>query len=217
MIRVVIADDHAIVRHGLRMLLEAQQDIAVLGEAADGPTALRAVREMNPDVVILDVALPGASGLDVARQLARLQRRPHVLILSIHAAEPYVLEALRGGVEGYALKDTPTDELVRAVRDVAAGRRYLSRALSDRAIDVYVEGTANQTSGDPLEKLTSRERDVLHFAAHGHSNAWIASTLSISPRTVEVHRGNVMRKLGLRSQIDMIRYALHRGIIAAET
>jgi two-component system, NarL family, response regulator NreC len=216
-IRIVLADDHAIVRHGLRTLLQSEPDLEVVGEVGDGPSALRVVREHDPDVVILDIGLPGLGGLDVARQLARGARRTRVLVLSIHAAEPYVLEALRNGVAGYALKDTPTQDLVRAVRQVAAGRRYLSPALSDRAIEAYIERTTSESALDPFESLTPRERDVLHLAAHGQSNAAMAASMSISPRTVEVHRGSFMRKLGLRTQTDLIRYALRHGIIPVES
>jgi DNA-binding NarL/FixJ family response regulator len=159
--------------------------------------------------------MPGLGGLEVTLQVGKRSPQTHVIILSMHADEAYVLEALRNGAAGYVLKESSADELVQAVREVVAGRRFLSSPLSERAIDAYVS-KAQEVVLDRYETLTAREREVLHLAAEGHTNAEIADRLSISSRTVETHRANMMRKLALRSQTDLIRYALRRGIIPME-
>jgi DNA-binding NarL/FixJ family response regulator len=212
MISIVLADDHPIVRQGLRALLQAEPDFRIVGEAGDGLEAAQLVERLQPDVLVLDLMMPGLDGLAVTRQVS--QRAPHtrVVILSMYANEAYVLEALRAGAVAYVLKASNSAELVRAVHEVTAGRRYLSPPLSERAIEAYLE-KAEAAALDPYETLTAREREVLHLAAEGRTNAEIARRLTISPRTVEMHRSSLMRKLGLRSQADLIRYALRRGII----
>lgn len=215
MITIILADDHRIVRQGLRALLEAEPDLQLIGETGDGLEAVQLVRRRQPDVVVLDLMMPSINGLEATRQISDCRPQTHIIILSMHADEGYVLEALRNGAAGYVLKDSSADDLVRAVREVVAGRRYLSAPLSERAIEVYMQ-KARETSLDPYEKLTNREREVLHLAAEGHSSAEIAERLSISSRTVETHRANMMRKLDLHSQTDLIRYALKRGIIPME-
>ncbi|CAA9257974.1 MAG: Two-component transcriptional response regulator, LuxR family [uncultured Chloroflexi bacterium] len=212
---VVLADDHAVVRAGLRALLTAEPDLRVAGEAADGLAAVKLVERLRPDVLVVDVMMPGINGLEVTRQVG--QRVPHtrVVVLSMHASEPYVLEALRHGAAGYVLKDAGTDELIRAVREVAAGRRYLSAPLAERAVAAYID-RAQATPLTPFETLTTREREIFQLAAESHTNADIAARLSLSPRTVEMHRGNMMRKLGLESPTDLIRCALQYGIIAVD-
>ena len=215
MITIVLAEDHKVVRQGVRMLLEAEPDFSVLGEAGDGLEALQLVEQLQPDVLIVDVMMPGLTGLEVSRQVSQRLPQTRVIVLSMHANEVYVLEALRSGAVGYVLKDSSADEVVQAVRNVSQGQRYLSASLSERAIEVYVQ-KAQQTSLDDYETLTTREREVLHLAAEGHSNAEIAKTLSISPRTVETHRANLMRKLNLQNQTDLIRFALKRGILSLD-
>lgn len=212
---IVLADDHPVVRHGLRALLEAEPDFRIVGEAGDGLEGARLVERLQPHVLLLDLMMPGLSGLEVTRQVSQHVGQTQVVILSIHANEAYVLEALKNGATGYVLKDSSASELVRAVREVAAGRRYLSPPLSERAIDAYAQ-KAKETPLDSYETLTTREREVLHLAAEGYSNTVIAARLSISPRTVETHRANFTHKLGLHKQTDLIRYALRRGIIPME-
>jgi len=214
-ITVVLADDHHVVRQGLRALLETQGDFGVIGEEADGLKVVDMVERLRPNVLVLDVQMPGLNGLEITRRIAQRTLNTRVVILSMHANETYVLEALRHGAAGYVLKDADPAEVVEAVREVSAGRRYLSRGLSDRAIDAYAE-KAKTTATDAYETLTSREREVLQLAAESSSTAEIAARLSISPRTVETHRENLMRKLGLQSQTDLIRYALRRGILPLE-
>lgn len=215
MTTIVLADDHRIVRQGLRALLEAEPDFRIVGETGDGLEVIRLVERLQPDVLVLDLMMPGLSGLEVTRRVSQCSRQTRVVILSMHANEAYVLEALRNGAASYVLKDASAADLVQAVREVAAGRRYLSPPLSARAIEVYVQ-KAKDVTLDSYETLTDREREVLHMAAEGYTNAEIATRLSISPRTVETHRARMMRKLGLRAQTDMIRYALRRGIIPME-
>ena len=215
MTTIVLADDHHIVRQGLRVLLEGQPDFQLVGEAGDGLEAVQLTERLKPDVLIIDLMMPSLNGLEATRQVS--QRSPHtrVVILSMHANEAYVLEALRNGAAGYVLKDSSAADLVHAVREVVAGRRYLSSPLSERAIAAYIQ-KASDVALDPYEMLTNREREVLHLAAEGYTNAEIADQLSISPRTAETHRANLMHKLGLRTHTDLIRYALRRGILPME-
>ena len=212
---VVLADDHAIVRHGLRALLETEPDIKLVGEAEDGLETVRLVEQVSPDVLIVDLVMPRLGGLEVTRQVRKSSPRTHVIILSMHANEAYVLEALRNGALGYVLKGSQVADLVQATREVAAGRRYLSAPLSERAIDVYVQ-KSEASILDNYETLTSRERQVLHLIAEGHTNVEVAARLFISPRTAETHRANVMRKLNLQNHTDVVRYAIRRGIISAD-
>ncbi len=212
---LVLADDHAVVRDGLRALLEAEPDLAIIGEVADGLEVGALVERLNPHVLILDLMLPGLSGLEVTRQVH--QRFPHIriIILSMYANEAYVLEALRNGAAAYVLKEARAADLVQAVREVTAGRRYLSPPLSENAMEAYVQ-KAKAAPLDSYETLTTREREILHLAAEGNSNPEIAARLGISPRTAETHRANVMRKLGLQNQTDLVRYALRKGILPPE-
>jgi DNA-binding NarL/FixJ family response regulator len=215
MTTIVLADDHHVVRQGLRVLLEAQPDFQLVGEAGDGLEAVQLTERLKPDVLVIDLMMPSLNGLEATRQVS--QRSPHtrVVILSMHANEAYVLESLRNGAAGYVLKDSSAADLVHAVREVVAGRRYLSSPLSERAIEAYIQKATDVTL-DPYEMLTNREREVLHLAAEGYTNAEIADQLSISPRTAETHRANLMHKLGLRTHTDLIRYALRRGILPME-
>jgi two-component system response regulator NreC len=215
MTTIILADDHRIVRQGLRALLETEPDFRLVGETGDGLEAVQLAQRLQPDVVVLDLMMPSINGLEATRQISDSCPQTHIIILSMHADESYVLESLRNGAAGYVLKDSSADDLVRAVREVVAGRRYLSAPLSERAIEVYMQ-KAQETTVDPYERLTNREREVLHLAAEGHSSTEIAERLSISSRTVETHRANMMRKLDLHSQTDLIRYALKRGIIPME-
>jgi DNA-binding NarL/FixJ family response regulator len=210
--RLLLADDHQILRQGLHALLSSETDLELVGEVGDGLEAVEQTAKLKPDVLSLDLMMPHLNGLEVARQLAKRAPETRIIILSMHAEEGYVLEALRCGVLGYVLKDAGTEELLRAIREVSAGRKYLSQPLSDRAIAYYVE-KAQEEPLDPYETLTTREREVLHLAAEGSTSAEIATKLSISPRTAETHRANLMQKLGLHSQTDLVRYALQRGVI----
>jgi len=212
MTTIVLADDHQIVRQGLRALLEAEPGFRVIGEAGNGLEAVRLVERLEPNVLVLDLMMPGLNGLEVGRQINKRLPQTRIVILSMHDNEAYVLRALRNGATAYVLKDSSATDLGQAVREAAAGRRYLSPPLSDRAIEVYKE-KAKAAALDKYETLTTREREVIQLTAEGHTNAEIATQLNISPRTAETHRANLMHKLGLSSQTDLIRYALRRGII----
>jgi DNA-binding NarL/FixJ family response regulator len=211
-ITVVLAEDHQVVRQGLRALLDTEPELSVVGEAADGLEAIGLVERLKPDVLIVDVMMPSLGGLEVTRRVR--QRYPHtrVVVLSMYANEAYVLEALRNGASGYVLKEASAADLVQAVRRAAQGRPYLSPPLSERAIEAYVE-RAGTGALDLYETLTAREREVLHLAARGLSNPEIAARLSISPRTAETHRANILRKLRLQGQTELVRYAVQRGIL----
>jgi two-component system, NarL family, response regulator NreC len=209
---IVLADDHALIREGLRTVLAGEGDCVVVGEAADGRDVVPLVNQLQPDVLIVDLMLPSLSGLEVIRQVR--SRTPHtrVVALSMHANESYVLAALRHGAVAYVLKDAHSREIIQAVREVVAGRHYLSPPLSQLALEAYIQ-KAKGAPLDAYETLTTREREVLHLIAQGESTSAIAARLALSPRTIETHRSNLIRKLGLRTQNDLIRYALQRGII----
>lgn len=214
MTTIVLADDHQVVRLGVRALLEEFPEFEVVGEAADGLEALRLVRRLHPDILIVDLMMPGVNGLEVTRHVRQCTPTTRVIILSMHANESYVLQALRYGASAYILKEASSPEIVHAIREVLAGRSYLSPPFSEQAIERHLCLASGETAlVDPYEKLTNREREVLYLVACGCHAAEIASQLSISPRTAEVHRSNVMRKLGLRTRTELIRYALTRGII----
>ena len=215
MTTIVLADDHTIVRQGLRALLEAEMGISVVGEASDGLEVTALVERLRPDVLVLDVMMPGVNGLEVTWQVRQCAPETKIIILSMHANEAYVVAALRNGAHGYVVKDSSAVDLVQAVHNVIQGNRYLSPPFSQLSLDTYLE-KVQSTPVDIHDTLTAREREVLNLAVGGHTSAEIATLLSISPRTAEAHRANLMRKLGLRAQADLIRYALQRGIISIE-
>lgn len=214
MITVALAEDHHLVRQGFKLVLAAESDMKLVGEAADGLAAVELVDKQKPNVLLLDLMIPRLHGLEVIRRVHKEHPETRVIVLSMHADEPYVMEALRNGASGYVLKDCTGGDLVQAVRAVAAGRRYLSPMLAERAITGYVE-RPGESDLDVYETLTNRERLVLQLAAEGKTSAEIATALFISPRTAETHRANLMRKLSLRSQTDLVRFAIRRGIISA--
>ena len=214
MISIVIAEDHQVVRQGVKLILETESDFRLTAEAGDGLEAIRLVERHQPDILVLDLMLPKVHGLEVARQLKRTVTKTKIIILSMHADEPYVIEALRNGADGYVLKNSSGAELVKAIRKVMTGRRYLSGALSEQTIARYLRNPADATL-DPYETLSSRERVVLQMIAEGHSSAEIAARLFISPRTAETHRANLMQKLNLHSQVELVRFAIRKKIIPA--
>lgn len=213
MTTILLADDHRIVRQGLHALLKAETDFNVVGEAGDGLEALEMVKKLKPDVVVLDLMMPGLNGLEVARQINKQMPQIKTIILSMYDDEGFVLEALANGVSAYILKDSGSSDLVQAVREVRQGHRYLSPPLSDRAIEAYEQMTRTGTM-DKYETLTTREREVLQLSAEGHTNSEIAARLGISVRTAETHRSKLMHKLDVHTQADLTRYALRRGIIS---
>ncbi|MGZ4779175.1 MAG: response regulator [Thermoanaerobaculia bacterium] len=215
MTSVVIADDHEVVRQGVRALLRSDPSLRIVAEAADGAEAVRMVEKHRPDVLIADVAMPVMNGIEVAREVARVSPRTRTIILSMHASEVYVVDALRSGAAGYVLKDSRSNELLEAIHHVLAGRRYLSPPLSQRAIDAYLEKI--ESSGiDLYETLTPREQQIFRLAAEGQTNHDIAAQLFISSRTVETHRANVMKKLGLRTHTELVLFAVRRGLLKVD-
>lgn len=214
-VSILLADDHQVVRLGLRTLLEAEPDFRIVGEAKDGLEAKTLVERLKPDVLVVDMMMPGLNGLEVVRQVAALSPTTRAIVLSMQANEAYVLEALKHGAAGYILKQSDLSDVVRAIREVVAGLSYLSPQLSQRAIESYRE-KASAVATDQYDALTAREREVLQLAAEGHTSAEIAQRLVISQRTVEMHRANLMRKLSLKTQTDLVRYAMWRGILPNE-
>jgi two-component system response regulator NreC len=214
-ITILLGDDHAILRQGLRLLLEAEPDFVIVGEASTGVEVMMKIDMLHPDVVVLDVGIPDLNGLEITRQIHQRYQHTQVVILSMHAKEAYVLEALKNGASAYVLKGSDANELIQAIRQAMQGIRYLSPPLSERAIEAYLEMIKDRGL-DPYDTLTNREREILHLVLESHSNSEIASRLMISPRTVEVHRAKMMHKLGLNSQVDLVRFAMQRGIIPVE-
>lgn len=208
MIRIVFADDHAIVREGLVPLIAAQPGLSVVGEADDGYNALEVIERLKPDIAVLDIMMPGLGGIEVARRVRDCSPGTRVIILSAYSEERHVLDALRAGVRAYVLKEARPRDLVTAITEVAAGRRYLSPPLLEAALDAYIEKARRARTGDRSEHLTDREREVLHLTAQGKTAGQVARALGISARTVETHRANLMRKLGVRNRSDLVRYAI---------
>jgi two-component system response regulator NreC len=208
-ISVVLADDHHVIRQSLKVLLETQGNVAVVAEAGNGIEAIEAVEKLKPDVLVLDLFMPVLNGLEVLRQLSTTGGATRAIILSMHANEGYVLEALKFGAWGYVLKQSTSDNLLQAVTEVMAGRRYLSPPLSERAIEAYVAKAAGgHPSPTARGPITIRETEVMNLISDGKTNAEIAAQLSISVRTVEHHRASLMRKLKCRNKAELIRYAL---------
>ena len=213
MTTVVIADDHEIVRRGLRSLLESEVACRVVADVADGLAATQTVDKLRPDLLILDLNMPRLHGLEVLKHVRTSSPHTRVIVLSMHNDEPYVIEALRAGASAYLLKGSESQEIAQALKEVLAGRRYLSAPLSEWAINALTTRVAD--TSDPLATLSPREREVLQLAAEGCANPEIAEKLFISPRTAETHRTNLMRKLGLQSQTDLVRFSIRRGVIQA--
>ena len=207
-IRILLADDHAVVRAGFKMILGAQPDMDIAGEAANGREAVELAAQLHPDIVVMDVAMPELNGIEATRRLLAADPHIRVIALSMHKDSVYVREILRAGARGYLLKDSGADDLVSAVRAVAAGESYLSPAVSNAVLDDYRKHVTN-----PIDLLTSREREVLQMLAEGKTNKEIATLLNLSVYTVDAHRGRIMEKLNLHSINDLVRFALRNGLI----
>ena len=214
-ISIVLADDHPVVRRGMQALLEAEPDLVVVGESGDGLETTHLVERLKPDVLILDLVMPGLSGLEVLRVVRQRSPGTRVVVLSMHSNNAFVAEALKNGATAYVLKGCEEENLVRAVKEAAVGRRYLSPPVTERTIDAYIE-QSRAAQLDPHETLTAREREVLQLAAEGKTGGEIAARLHISQRTVENHRANLMRKLGLKNHSELVRYAVRRGLLPLE-
>jgi DNA-binding NarL/FixJ family response regulator len=212
-IRVIIADDHHLVRQGIRALLEKADDIEVIGEAADGQEAVELVEQLAPDVLVMDIAMPRLNGNQAAGQVRALGVATQVVILSMYSDETLVRQALRNGAKGYLLKRSVTEELLLAIRAASRGEIYLSPAISGSIVADFLRLQANADSSGPFERLTSREREVLQLIAEGHTNSAIAQVLTISVKTVEKHRANLMSKLNVHDLAGLMRVAIKHGLI----
>jgi DNA-binding NarL/FixJ family response regulator len=214
-IRVLLADDHTLVRAGLRSLLQGLSGVEVVGEAGDGHEAVRLAETLHPEVVLLDIGMPGLNGLEAARRLGTASPSTRVLILSMHNAEEYVLRALRSGCAGYLLKGSAVSELEIAVRAVARGDIYLSPAVSKQVVDDYVVRTRG--GAEPLDALTSRQREILQLVAEGHTSKTIAHRLGLSFKTVEAHRAQIMERLDIHDLAGLVRFAVRVGLVTPGT
>jgi two-component system, NarL family, response regulator NreC len=213
-IRILLADDHIVMRDGLRALLERQPDMAVVAEAADGRECVQLAEEQSPDVVVMDIAMPNMNGIEATRRITSNQPRCAVVILSMHQDESYILRALKAGAKGYLLKDSVRSDLLEAIRAVARGRSFLTRKIGRMLQEDYVRQLENRGLDDTYDVLTDREREVLQLIAEGKTAKEVASVLNISPTTVETHRTHIQEKLGLHSVAELVLYAVRKGIIA---
>jgi DNA-binding NarL/FixJ family response regulator len=208
---VLLVEDHVVMRQGLKTLLADELDLDVVGEASDGRTALELVVELQPTVVLMDIAMPHLNGIEATRRIQHSHPEIKVVVLSMHANEEYVFQMLRAGAAGYVLKQSASTEVVAAIRKAVAGESFLSPAISRQAIDAYFQRAEARGDDQDFDLLSSREREVLQLLAEGQSNDEIAAELTISVKTVETHRTNMMRKLGVDNKIGLIRYAYRKG------
>jgi DNA-binding NarL/FixJ family response regulator len=215
MIRVLLADDHTIVREGVRLCLEAMGDIEVVAEAEDGLAAVQLAGQLRPHVAVIDLTMPRLNGVEAIRQIKRDVPSTEVVVLSVHDSEAYVVQALRAGAAGYVLKRNAATELAAAIRAAHDGQAYLHPSIARRVIDDYLSRihASDEALMEPHERLTPREREVLQLAAEGHSTRAIAGLLCLSTKTVEHHRASVMTKLGLRGQTELVKYAIRAGLV----
>jgi two-component system, NarL family, response regulator NreC len=214
MIRVILADDHAVMRHGLRLILEQHEGFEVLGEARDGREAVNLAEALHPDVAVLDITMPNLNGIEAARQITEKQPSVAVVVLSMHADESYVLRALKAGARGYLLKESPESDFVSAIRSVSDGKAFFSPAVSRLLVEDYVRQLQDKDIEDSYDLLTPREREILQLVAEGKSNKEIANLLNLSLYTVETHRSNILGKLNLHSVPELILYAVRKGVIS---
>ena len=215
-IKVFLADDHAVVREGLSLLLDTQAGITVVGEAADGRKAVRQVERLCPDVVVMDIAMPEMNGIEATAQIRNICPSTQVVILSMHSSAEHILRALRAGALGYLLKESAGKELIQAVQTVYGGRRYLSRQIAESVIDDYISGSPATQAKNLLESLSSREREVLQLVAEGKSSTEIAEVLYLSPKTIETYRSRLMHKLGISDLPGLVKFAIQQGLITLE-
>jgi len=209
----LLADDHTILRAGLRMMLNAQRDIEVIGEAGDGRQAISEAQRLLPDVILMDITMPECNGIEATRQVKRLQPETRVLVLTMHENEEYLFQMLRAGAAGYILKEALDTELINAIRVVYSGRFYLSPSAQSMMVGDYLQRVRSGEERDSYSALTEREREILKLVAEGHTNNQIAERLFISPKTVDTHRTHIMDKLNLHSRAELVKYAMRRGLL----
>lgn len=214
MIRILLADDHTVVRKGLRLLLESQPDFHVIADAADGREAVALAETHLPDVVVMDIAMPTLNGIEAARQIAAKVPKAAIVFLSMHVDEGYVLKALKAGARAYLLKDSAEHDLIAAVKAVNAGKAFFSPSVSKLMVEDYLRQMEDRHVEDSYELLTGREREILQLLAEGQTSKDVASLLGLSPHTVETHRGNILQKLNLHSTAELILYAVRKGVIS---
>jgi DNA-binding NarL/FixJ family response regulator len=212
--QVIIAEDHAIVREGLRSLLSSSTEFEVVEEAADGLDAIRCVEQHNPDLLLLDLAMPRMNGVEIIKEVKRRSPETRILVLTVQKSEEHVYAAFQSGADGYCLKDARYNELLMAMRSVASGKSYISPEVAGRILEGYMEERKTSKSGAPWDTLTQREREILKLIGEGYKNREIAEDLCISKKTVERHRANLMRKLGLHNTAALTAYAIEKGLVA---
>jgi two-component system, NarL family, response regulator NreC len=212
-LRLALADDHTIMRSGLRLLLERESEFSIVGEAGDGREVIEIVEAQSPNIVIMDVAMPNLNGIEAARRITSSHPRTAIIILSMHSDESYVLRALNAGARGYLLKDSAESDLISAVRAVSEGKAFFSPAISKLLVEDYVRQLRQRGVEDSYELLTPRERELLQLVAEGKTTKEAATVLNLSPHTVDTHRANLMRKLNLNSLPELILYAVRKGVI----
>lgn len=215
-IRIFLADDHGVLRQGLRLLLQSQPEMIVVGEAENGHDAVQQIRKLHPDVAVLDIAMAGLNGIEATRSIRVDCPATQVVILSMHKTSEYIYRALKAGARGYVVKEAVGDELIAAIQHVHAGHRYLSTAVSDELVEDYLVQRRGQEVDDPLETLSVREREVLQYVVEGKSSAEIAELINLSPKTVESYRSRLMQKLGLHDLPSLVKFAIQHGIISLE-
>src|SRR4030043_315370 len=214
--RIVIAEDHTILREGLRSLLSSHPEFEIVGEAEEGREAIRCVEKFKPDLVLTDLSMPRMNGLDAIKEIKRRNPKTKVLVLTVHKAEEYILSTFKAGADGYLLKDSTHAELVLAVRKVLSGKHYISPEVSEKVIEGYLEGKKTLKDKTSFETLTSREREILKLIAEGYKNKKIADDLCISVKTVEKHRANLMEKLNLHNAQTLTTFAIEKGLVSRE-
>jgi two-component system response regulator NreC len=212
-IRILLADDHTILRAGLKMMLNAQPDMEVIGEAQDGRQALHEAQRLQPDVILMDITMPDMNGIEATKQIKRAQPEIKVLILTMHEHDEYIFQALRAGASGYMLKEAADTELITALHVVQSGQFYLSPAAQSVMVGDYLQRVRTGEEKDSYSSLTEREREILKLVAEGYTNNQIAERLVISPKTVDTHRTHIMDKLNLHSRAELVKYAMRRGLL----
>jgi DNA-binding NarL/FixJ family response regulator len=216
-IRVFLADDHAVVRDGLRSILETEGDIQVVGTASNGRDALKQVKKLDPDVVVMDISMPEMNGIDATLKIMEAKGSVRIIILSMHHTAEHIFRALKAGARGYLLKESAGSEVVNAVRSVLSGKRYLSERIEETIIDDYIVQRTEITGASPLNKLSSREKEILQLVVEGRSSSEIAKALYISVKTVETYRSRLMQKLGVSDLPGLVKFAIHHGLTSLDT